>query len=84
MICALYHKLLSYLSRSLAWALILSVRLYQVVLGPILGGHCRFHPSCSAYFIGAVEKYGASVGTWKGLKRICRCHPWSAGGYDPP
>jgi uncharacterized protein len=72
------------LVRLSAWTLILLVRFYQVVLGPILGGHCRFEPSCSVYFIGAVEKYGPVRGAWKGVKRLCRCHPWSRGGYDPP
>ncbi|MGQ0635893.1 MAG: membrane protein insertion efficiency factor YidD [Planctomycetaceae bacterium] len=64
--------------------LILLVRAYQIVLGPLLGGQCRFHPSCSEYFIGAVEKYGAISGATRGIWRILRCHPWHPGGYDPP
>ena len=64
--------------------LIIGVRFYQVAIGPMLGKHCRFEPSCSNYFIQAVEKYGAVVGAWKGAMRILRCHPFSAGGYDPP
>jgi putative membrane protein insertion efficiency factor len=67
-----------------AWGLILLVRLYQLVLSPILGGHCRYEPSCSHYFIQAVEKYGALKGAAKGTLRICRCHPFHPGGYDPP
>jgi uncharacterized protein len=67
-----------------SWLLILLVRFYQVTLGLVLGGHCRFQPSCSAYFIEAVQKYGAIRGGWRGARRICRCHPWNAGGYDPP
>ena len=59
-------------------------RVYQNTLGPILGRHCRFDPSCSAYFIEAVRKYGAVGGTWRGIWRICRCNPWNPGGYDPP
>lgn len=64
--------------------LILPVRGYQMFLGPLLGRHCRFHPSCSNYFILAVRKYGPIVGAWKGACRIGRCHPWHPGGYDPP
>ncbi len=67
-----------------SYALILLVRIYQIFIGPVLGKHCRFHPSCSQYFILAVDKYGAIVGTWKGACRIARCHPWHPGGYDPP
>jgi len=67
-----------------SFVLIGLVRVYQLLLSPILGRQCRFLPTCSHYFIGAVEKYGAVRGTWKGLVRICRCHPWHPGGYDPP
>jgi putative membrane protein insertion efficiency factor len=63
---------------------ILPVRLYQVTLSPLLGRHCRFEPTCSHYFIGAVRKYGPLRGTLKGLWRICRCNPWGGSGYDPP
>ena len=65
-------------------ALIGGVRLYQLLLSPILGRHCRFQPTCSAYFIEAVRKHGAIRGVVRGIWRICRCHPWSAGGWDPP
>ena len=64
--------------------LIYGVRFYQFALSPVLGGHCRFEPSCSHYFIQAVEKYGAVKGAWKGTWRILRCHPFHRGGYDPP
>jgi putative membrane protein insertion efficiency factor len=67
-----------------AWVLIALARVYQWTLSPILGRHCRFQPSCSAYFIGAVRKYGAIRGTLRGIWRICRCNPWNPGGYDPP
>ncbi len=60
------------------------VRFYQCVLRPIMPPLCRFEPSCSEYFIGAVRKYGAVRGACKGVGRLCRCHPWSAGGFDPP
>lgn len=64
--------------------LIGGVRLYQVGLRPILPAMCRFHPSCSEYFIEAVRKYGPLRGACKGAYRICRCNPWNRGGYDPP
>jgi uncharacterized protein len=66
------------------WTLILTARVYQRTLSPFLGQRCRFEPTCSQYFIGAVEKYGAVRGTLRGLWRICRCHPFHPGGYDPP
>ena len=63
--------------------LVLLVRLYQGTLSPLLGGQCRFVPSCSNYFIEAVRRRGAIVGALLGLWRILRCHPLSKGGYDP-
>jgi len=72
------------LTRLPTWGLILMARVYQITLGPILGGHCRFTPTCSAYFIEAVGKYGALKGVWRGILRVCRCHPWHQGGFDPP
>lgn len=59
------------------------IRLYQRVLSPLLGQNCRFHPTCSQYTYEAVTKYGAAQGIWMGLRRICRCHPWHPGGFDP-
>ena len=60
------------------------VRLYQIFLSPLIGQQCRFHPTCSRYFIQAVQKHGAIKGSLKGARRICRCHPFNPGGYDPP
>jgi putative membrane protein insertion efficiency factor len=68
----------------LSKALVVGVRGYQVCLRPFLPAVCRFHPSCSEYFILAVHKYGPVRGAWRGVRRICRCHPWNPGGYDPP
>ena len=67
-----------------SWLLIASVRLYQIFLSPVLGRQCRFQPTCSQYFILAVKKYGAVRGAYRGVLRICRCHPFHPGGYDPP
>ncbi len=60
------------------------VRGYQIVLRPILPSVCRFEPSCSEYFILAVQKYGPWRGACKGAWRICRCNPFGRGGLDPP
>jgi hypothetical protein len=60
------------------------VRVYQLTLSPIIGRQCRFEPTCSRYFIGAVQKHGAVRGAARGIWRICRCHPFHPGGYDPP
>jgi len=70
--------------RAAAAALVALVVAYKRLLSPLLGNHCRFQPTCSAYFREAVEKYGAVRGGLRGLARICRCHPWHPGGYDPP
>ena len=67
-----------------AFLLIAGVRFYQLCIGPMLGQNCRFEPSCSNYFIQSVRKYGAVRGSIKGTLRICRCHPWHPGGFDPP
>jgi len=63
--------------------LLAMIRLYQLVLSPFLGQHCRFTPSCSQYTKEAIEKYGAARGSWLGLKRILRCQPFCEGGHDP-
>lgn len=60
------------------------IRAYRLILRPLLPPLCRFEPSCSEYMIQAVRKYGPICGTAKGVRRICRCHPWNPGGYDPP
>ena len=60
------------------------IRFYQIIISPVLGGHCRFEPSCSRYCYSAIEKYGAGKGLWKGFKRILRCNPWNEGGIDKP
>ena len=62
--------------------LIAIIRGYQLVLSPLLGSNCRFYPTCSHYTKEAIEKHGALKGSWLGLKRIGRCHPWSEGGVD--
>ncbi len=78
------HWLLRGLLMLPSWLLIGAVRLYQFFLSPLVGQQCRFQPTCSRYFIGCVEKYGVICGSLRGLWRICRCHPFHPGGYDPP
>lgn len=60
------------------------VRLYQMLISPLIGRNCRFQPTCSSYFIQAVQKYGPVRGSLKGIWRICRCNPFNPGGEDPP
>lgn len=57
--------------------------LYQRTLSPYWGIHCRFEPSCSFYTYEAILQYGVLKGVWLGGNRLCRCHPWKEGGYDP-
>ncbi|WP_169973023.1 membrane protein insertion efficiency factor YidD [Tautonia rosea] len=64
--------------------LCLLIRVYQLLLSPLIGNACRFEPSCSRYMVGALRKYGFFRGLWKGTGRLLRCHPWHPGGYDPP
>ncbi len=59
------------------------IRLYQATLSPLLGNHCRYHPTCSAYAHEAIAKYGVFRGLWLGGRRLLRCHPFHAGGIDP-
>ena len=59
------------------------IRVYQVLLVPILPPSCRFTPSCSEYMHQAIDKFGVVRGAYLGVKRILRCHPWHPGGADP-
>ncbi len=61
----------------------LLIRLYQLTLSPLLGPRCRFYPSCSEYALEALRLHGSRRGLWLALRRLCRCHPWHAGGVDP-
>lgn len=60
------------------------VRLYQLILSPHLGRVCRFEPSCSRYAVACLESHGAAKGGLLSFKRLCKCHPFHPGGYDPP
>lgn len=76
--------MISWINRIVAAILIALVRMYQLAIAPVMPAVCRFHPSCSHYFIGAVRLHGPWRGTLKGLHRIWRCRPGVPGGYDPP
>ena len=59
------------------------IHLYRWLLSPFLGVNCRYHPTCSAYALEAIERHGAWRGSWLAMKRIGRCHPWGGAGHDP-
>jgi putative membrane protein insertion efficiency factor len=59
------------------------VRLYRWTISPWLGPRCRFEPTCSNYAIAAIRRHGPWRGGWLALRRLARCHPWGASGYDP-
>lgn len=59
------------------------IRLYQLLLSPMLGASCRYTPTCSQYAIQAIRKYGPFKGGWLAAKRIASCHPWGGHGHDP-
>ncbi len=69
--------------RILSLPFIAVIRLYQLVISPLLGPSCRFIPTCSRYAIEALRKYGPLKGLWLTLKRIAKCHPWGGHGPDP-
>jgi putative membrane protein insertion efficiency factor len=64
-------------------ALALLIRGYQRFLSPLLPPSCRFYPSCSQYALEAISRHGALKGSWLAIRRLARCHPFNAGGFDP-
>ena len=71
------------LQTGLRTTLIALLRFYKSGVSPFLPSACRFHPSCSVYMRESVERFGSRRGMWLGIKRLGRCHPFSAGGVDP-
>ena len=65
------------------YVLIGLLKVYRLVVSPLYGNVCRYYPSCSAYALRAVGVHGAVRGGWLAGRRLLRCHPWTAGGYDP-
>ena len=59
------------------------LKVWRLMISPLYGDVCRYYPSCSAYALGAVQHHGAVKGSWYAVRRLLRCHPWAAGGYDP-
>lgn len=79
----IFKQIFSLPGRLLKLIMILLIKCYQWFISPYIGPHCRFYPTCSAYALQAIEKYGPIKGGVMALKRILRCHPWHKGGYDP-
>jgi putative membrane protein insertion efficiency factor len=76
-------RYLTLVVRTPRYLLIGVLRLYRLLISPLYGQVCRYHPSCSAYALEAVSEYGAARGCWMSARRLVRCHPWARGGYDP-
>ena len=67
----------------LSFVLVVPIKLYQILISPLIGPNCRYHPTCSQYSIEAINKHGPFKGTWLAIKRISSCHPWGGSGHDP-
>ena len=71
------------MKRIFSLLLIIPIKIYQIIISPLLGPSCRFTPTCSHYAVEAIQKYGPFKGSWLSFKRILKCHPWGGSGYDP-
>jgi len=76
-------KYLDIILKLLAVPFILLIKIYQLLISPLFPSSCRYSPTCSHYTLDALKKYGLLKGSWLGIKRISRCHPWGGSGYDP-
>ncbi|WP_119630992.1 membrane protein insertion efficiency factor YidD [Methylocaldum marinum] len=63
--------------------LVFLIKLYQYLISPWVGQHCRFHPTCSSYALTAIRRFGSVRGSYLAVRRLLRCHPWHKGGIDP-
>ena len=71
------------IQKVMKWIFVGLIKIYQAILSPFMGPSCRHVPTCSNYTIEAIEEWGVLKGTWLGIKRISKCHPWGTSGYDP-
>ena len=87
-----FQRIFKIIRKMAIFPLIVLIRFYQICISPLKPPTCRFTPTCSAYALEAVEKYGALEalrkhglfkGSWLAIRRILRCHPWGGSGYDP-
>lgn len=76
-------EILERVRKSARWLVLSLLRLYQLLISPLLGQRCRFHPSCSEYASGCIHKHGLLRGGYLAVRRILRCHPFNPGGVDP-
>lgn len=76
-------RLKAWLGRATERLMLGLIRTYQLTLSPWLGRQCRYVPTCSVYAAEAIRRFGPRRGAWLALKRLGRCHPWGAAGYDP-
>ncbi len=77
------RKFASWFGRVATAGAVFLVMAYQAMVRPFLVGTCKYHPSCSQYAIRAILGHGVVRGVWLSFRRICRCHPFAAGGWDP-
>ena len=71
------------LNKIIIFPFVLFIRVYQLIISPMLGSNCRFIPTCSEYAMESLKEYGLIKGIFLSIKRIGKCHPWGGHGYDP-
>ena len=71
------------INKIIIFPFILFIRVYQLIISPMLGSNCRFIPTCSEYAMESLKEYGLIKGIFLSIKRIGKCHPWGSHGYDP-
>lgn len=77
------EKILHVIGLPFVWLLVGIIKVYQWVISPLLGPRCKFHPSCSQYAVDSLRHHGPIKGCLLSGYRLCRCHPWQEGGFDP-
>lgn len=79
----MFREIMAAASSALQWFALGLISIYRVVISPVIGPRCRFLPTCSEFTQDAIRAHGACRGIFLGGKRLLKCHPWHAGGYDP-